>query len=134
MIDHPTLAEASVRAILEQEYPRFSDAEYARRRSALAGVMAARQCDHLLICGEQRSGGGVQWVTGWPVTTEGYVVFTPGSRSRMYMEWYNHVPLATIIACETDVRWGEHRGIDLVIEDLKARGAKRIGYFGPLSI
>ena len=134
MYDHPTLAEPSIRAILEQEYPRFSDAEYARRRSALAGVMAARACDHLLVCGEQRSGGGVQWVTGWPVTTEGYVIFTPGERSRMYMEWYNHVPLATIIAAETDVRWGEHRGIDLVIQDLKARGAKRVAYIGPISI
>ena len=134
MYDHPTLAEASVQAILQQEYPRFSAAEYARRGAALAEVMAARACDHLLVCGEQRVGGGVQWVTGWPVTTEGYVICQPGSRSRMYMEWYNHVPLAAAIACETDVRWGEHRGIDLVIEDLKARGAKRVAYFGPISI
>lgn len=134
MHDHPTLAEAHIRAILEQEYPRFSDGEYARRRSALAGIMAARRCDHLLICGEQRSGGGVQWITGWPVTTEGYVILAPGQPQRMYMEWYNHVPLAATIACETDVRWGEHRGIDLVIEDLKARGAKRVAYFGPISV
>ena len=134
MHDHPTLAQASVRAILEQEYPRFSDAEYARRASALAGVMAARGCDHLLVCGEQRSGGGVQWLTGWPVTTEGYVIFKPGERSRMVMEWYNHVPLATTIARHTDVRWGEHRGIDLVIEDLKARGAKRVATIGPIPV
>ena len=50
------------------------------------------------------------------------------------MEWYNHVPLATTIARQTDVRWGEHRGIDLVIEDLKARGAKRVAYIGPIGI
>lgn len=134
MYDHPTLAEAPIRAILEQEYPRFSDAEYDRRRTLLAGVMAARGCDHLLICGESRSGGGVQWITGWPVTTEGYVIFKPGEQERMYMEWYNHVPLATTIARQTDVRWGEHRGIDLVIEDLKARGAKRVAYIGPIGI
>ena len=131
---HPTLAEASIRAILEQDYPRFSDAEYDRRRALLAGVIAARGCDHLLICGEQRTGGGVQWITGWPVTTEGYVIFTPGERERMFMEWYNHVPLATRIARQTDVRWGEHRAIDLVIEDLRARGAKRVAYMGPISI
>ena len=134
MYDHPTLGESSIRAILDQEYPRFSDVEYARRRARLEQVMAARDCDHLLICGEQRSGGGVQWVTGWPVTTEGYVICKPGERERMYMEWYNHLPLATCIARQTDVRWGEHRGIDLVIEDLRARGAKRVAYIGPLSI
>jgi hypothetical protein len=108
---HPTLDEAPLRAILAQEYPRFSDAEYDRRRARLRGHTRANAI--LLICGEQRSGGGVQWITGWPVTTEGYVIFKPGSRERMFMEWYNHVPLATTIARETDVRWGEHRGIDL---------------------
>lgn len=134
MAEHPTLAEPAIRAILEQEYPRFSDAEYERRRTQLAGVMAAHGCDRLLICGEQRVGGAVQWITGWPVTTEAYVVFEPGERERMVMEWHNHVPLAKTIACQTDVRWGEHRGIDLVIEDLERRGARRVAYIGPIAI
>jgi len=96
--------------------------------------MQTHDCDRLLIAGEQRVGGGVQWITGWPVTTEAYVIFEPGERERMVMEWYNHWPLAQRLACDTDVRWGEHRGMDLVIEDLRARGAKRVGYIGPISI
>jgi Xaa-Pro aminopeptidase len=133
MSSHPTLAEPAVRTILEQDYPRFSDAEYDRRRGLLAAIMERHGCDHLLITGEQRSGGGVQWLTGWPVTTEAFVIFKPGSPERMYMEWFNHLPLATVIAKQTEVRWGEHRGIDLLIADLKARGARRVAYMGPMS-
>lgn len=91
-------------------------------------------CGHALVAGENRNGSGVQWLTGWPVTTEGYVVVEPGRQDRMYAEWYNHLPLARRIACQADVRWGEHRGIELVIEDLRARGAKRVGYIGPVAI
>jgi len=43
----PLKVEPRLKAILEQEYPRFSDAEYARRHNALAAVMASG-ADHLL--------------------------------------------------------------------------------------
>ena len=131
---HPTLEDPAVRAILDQAYPRFSSTEYRRRRDALAGIMSTHGCDLLLVCGEQRAGGGVQWITGWPITVEAYVIVQPGEQQRMYMEWYNHWPLARRIAADTDVRWGEHRGIDLVIDDLRARRAKRVGFIGPVAI
>ena len=55
-------------------YARFSDAEMARRRAALIGAMQTMQVDHLLVCGEQRTGSGVGWLTGWPTTTEALVI------------------------------------------------------------
>jgi Xaa-Pro dipeptidase len=119
-------------AIVEQEYPRFSDAEYARRHEALARVMGQRDVDHLLIVTDHRSGNAPQWVTGWPGTVEAYVVFRPGERMTMHVEWYNHFPLARKLARDCDVRWGGHRGIDQTIEELKRRGAKRVGLIGPL--
>jgi len=124
----PTLA-----AIHAAEYPRFSDAEMARRRAALARVMEKAGVDHLLMCGEQRAGTGVAWLTSWPATVEAYVIVAPGEPQLMVMEWYNHWPLAKKLARDTEVRWGEHRGFDKVIEDLKARGAKRVGVMGPLA-
>lgn len=123
-----------MRAILEQEYPRFSAAEYGRRREALAALMQQHGCDHLLVCGEQRNGGGVQWLTAWPTSAEAYVLFEPSDQPRMYMEWYNHWPLAKHIATDIDVRWGEHRGIDLVVEELRRRGAKRVAFIGPIGV
>src|SRR5438874_123207 len=121
-----------LRTIVAQEYPRFSDAEYARRHRALAAVMQAADADHLLIVTDHRTGNAPQWVTGWPGTVEAYVVFRPGETITMHVEWFNHFPLAKKLARDCDVRWGEHRGIQLTIAELKKRGAKRIGLMGPL--
>jgi Xaa-Pro dipeptidase len=114
------------------EFPRFSDAEYARRHRALADVMRKHDVDHLLIVTDHRSGNAPQWVTGWPGTVEAYVLFKPGERMTMHVEWHNHLPLARRIAKDVDVRWGEHRGIQKTVAELKRRGAKRIGLIGPL--
>jgi len=115
------------------EFPRFSAAEYARRHAALGAVMERAGVDHLLIVTDHRAGNAPQWVTGWPGTVEAYVVFRPGEPMVMHVEWFNHVPLAKRIALGVDVRWGEHRGLRKTIEELKSRGAKRVGLIGPLA-
>jgi Xaa-Pro aminopeptidase len=126
--------DARLSAIAGQKpYPRFSDEEMQRRRNALIGLMQKMQVDHLVVAGEQRVGSGVSWITGWPATTEALVVFSPHEKSLMFMEWYNHWPLARRIAQNTDVKWGEHAGIDKVIAELQRRGAKRVGFIGPLA-
>src|SRR5438309_4385455 len=124
--------EPRLRAIVEQEYPRFSDAEYARRHQALARAMQKHDLDHLLAVTDHRTGNAPQWVTGWPGTVEAYVVFRPGETMTMHVEWFNHFPLAKKLAKGCDVRWGEHRGLALTIAELKKRGAKRVGLMGPL--
>ena len=116
------------------EFPRFSDAEFARRHQALGRVMQKHDVDHLLIVTDHRAGNAPQWVTGWPGTVEAYVVFKPGERMTMHVEWFNHFPLAQRIAQGVEVRWGEHRGIHKTVEELKRRGAKRVGLIGPLVV
>ena len=118
--------------LLEQEYPRFSDGEYARRHRALDLVMQRHDVDHLLIVTDHRAGNAPQWVTGWPGTVEAYVIFKPGERMTMHVEWFNHLPLAKRLAYGVDARWGEHRGIQKTIEELERRGARRVGLIGPL--
>jgi Xaa-Pro aminopeptidase len=120
--------------LLEQEYPRFSDGEYARRHCALELVMQSHDVDHLLIVTDHRAGNAPQWVTGWPGTVEAYVIFKPGERMTMHVEWFNHLPLAIRLAHDVNVRWGEHRGVEKTIEELKRRGAKRVGLIGPLVV
>lgn len=121
-------------AIMVQEYPRFSEAEYARRHQRLAAVMDKAGVDHLLVVTDHRTGNAPQWVTGWPGTVEAYVVFKPGERMTMFMEWYNHFPLAKrMIGATVDVQWGQHQGIAKAIAELKRRGAKRVGLIGVLA-
>jgi Xaa-Pro dipeptidase len=126
--------EPRLRAIVEQEYPRFSDSEFSLRHAALSRVMQKHAVDHLLVVTDHRSGNAPQWVTGWPGTVEAYVVFKPGEQLTMHVEWLNHLPLAKRIAKAVDVRWGEHRGIAKTVDELKRRGAKRIGLIGPLLV
>lgn len=132
--DNPLQLEPRLQAILDQEYPRFSDAEYAKRHQLLAGVMEKNDVDHLLVVTDHRTGNVPQWVTGWPGTVEAYVIFKPGEQMTMFMEWYNHFPLGRKLARGVDVRWGEHQGIQKTITELKRRGAKRVGVMGPLVV
>lgn len=126
--------EPRLKAVMAQEYPRFSDAEYARRQQRLAEVMQTAGVDHLLIVTDHRTGNGPQWVTGWPGTVEAYVVFKPGERLTMFMEFYNHFPLAQrMIGHAVDVQWGEHKGIAKAIDELRRRGARRVGLVGVLT-
>src|SRR5258706_3331586 len=121
-----------LRAIVAQEYPRFSDAEYARRHRALQAVMEHAGVDHLLVITDHRTGNAPQWVTGWPGTVEAYVIFKPGETMTMHVEWFNHFPLAKKLAKSCDVRWGEHRGIALTISELKRACSKRLRLLRPL--
>lgn len=126
--------EPRLKAIIEQEYPRFSDAEFAHRHRLLADVMQKADVDHLLVVTDHRTGNATQWVTGWPGTVEAYTIFKPGVKMTMFMEWYNHFPLGRKIARDVDVRWGEHQGIQKTIAELKRRGARRVGIIGPLVV
>jgi len=120
-------------AIRAQDYPRFAAAEMARRREALAEEMTRAGADVVLVCGEQRAGGAVGWLTGWPVTAEAVAVFQPPQPELLFVQYYNHVPLARrIAACET--RWAGHSTVATVIEELDRRRARRVGIIGPLAL
>ncbi len=80
--------------IVAAEYPRFSDAEMARRRAAITKLLARHDCDHLVFCGANRFGSVVQWLTQWPVTAEAVGVFTPGERDALFVQYVNHAPQA----------------------------------------
>jgi len=130
----PPRLPAKLQALLDQPWPRFSDAEMARRRAALEAVMAARDVAHLLIYGAANSGTAVPWVCGWPVTTEAACVMSPGARDALYVQYYNHLPLARRETPNADVGWGGASTIATVAEEIRRRGGarKRIGVIGPL--
>ena len=115
-------------------YPRFSHVEMARRRQALAAELEAAGAAHAVLYGANRSGPAVAWLTRWPVTREALVLVSPGERDVLFVDFYNHVPNATRIATESDVRPAAPLGIAAAVEELRARGAagRRVGLIGPL--
>ena len=115
-------------------YPRFSDAEMARRRAALAAELEAAGAAHALLYGANKAGPAIGWLTRWPVTREALCVFTPGERDLLLVNFYNHVPNAERVATEAGVRWAGPKPMATAIEELERRGAGgvRVGVIGPL--
>src|SRR5262244_3380034 len=90
--------------IFQQSYPRFSDAEYERRHGGIARAMEAAGADHVLIVSAQNVGNATGWMTSWPGTAEALLLFRPGEKMVMFVEYYNHLPLARRMSRDTDVR------------------------------
>src|SRR6202163_4470140 len=121
-----------LQAIVDAEYPRFPDAEMARRRRAIEGLLGEAGLDHLVFCGANRFGSAVQWLTGWPVTAEAVGVFSPGKVDTLFVQHVNHVPLARRLADRTEVAWGGQSSIRATIAALESRAALsgRVGVIG----
>ncbi|MGH2859381.1 MAG: hypothetical protein ACRDMJ_18060, partial [Solirubrobacteraceae bacterium] len=139
----PSMGSSGSPGIDAEPYPRFSDEEMARRRGALAAAMAEAGVEHAVAYGSNRSGSAVGWLTRWPVTREALVVFTPGERDLLLVQFFNHVPNAQRVATEAEVRWGGRSTIATAVEELARRGARgrwtgrtgrigRLGLIGPL--
>ena len=124
-----------LQAIVDAEYPSFSDAEMARRRRAIEDLLGEAGFDHLVFCGANRFGSAVQWLTGWPVTTEAVGVLTPGEPDAMFVQHVNHAPMARLIAHRAEVAWGGGSSIGAAIAVLEKRGARagKVGVIGPMT-
>lgn len=121
--------------LLAAEYPRFSDAEMARRRKATETTLADAGAEHLVFCGYNRAGSAVQWLTQWPVTAEAIGVFSPGKPDALFVQYVNHAPLARRIAHAAEtVEWGGESSIRKAIAVLDQRGARadRVAIVGPM--
>lgn len=124
-----------LRAILEAEYPRFSNAEMTRRRAAIGNLLGEFELDHLVYCGANRFGSAVQWLTGWPVTAEAVGVLTPKIPDALFIQHINHVPLARQLAAPAEVAWGGASSMAAAVAALERRGARagRVGVIGPMT-
>jgi Xaa-Pro dipeptidase len=122
-------------ARLEEDWPRFSEGEMARRRSAVEAAMQEAGLDHALLLGEDRKGSPLQWLTGWPAAKDTFVVLSRGARDTLFVKNPNNVPLAARVAQAAEVRWSPEGPLKSAIDELLRRGAKgkRIGIMGGLS-
>ena len=83
-----------LRGLYREAYPHFSEEEMERRRHGIERIMEAAKIEHLLVCGASHNGTAVPWLTGWPVTAEAIAVLTTGLQISLFVQHYNHVPLA----------------------------------------
>ncbi|MDC7788889.1 M24 family metallopeptidase [Rhodoplanes sp. TEM] len=123
--------------LLGPSYPSFSAAEMQRREALVGDMMAAQGLDALIVAEAMRAGTATGWLTGWPVTAEAVTVVVPGAPRRMFVQHYNHLPLARRLAWNTEVLWGEGSAIGRAAEavaaatsDLAIKGRASVGVIG----
>ncbi|HYR93390.1 MAG TPA: M24 family metallopeptidase [Methylomirabilota bacterium] len=114
--------------------PRFSEAELARRATAVRARMAAQEVDCLLVFGAGRT-MDVQYLVDWPGTRESYLIVPASGSPTLLVQFLNHVPNAERVARLDDVRWAGPGSIDGVVAALAERmpEGRRLGLVGGVS-
>ena len=112
----------------------------ARRREAVADLLRDHGADQALVYGFDRSGSAVEWLTGWPVTREAALLLRPGERDLLFVCFNNHVPNASRLAPDADVRPGNASALAAALDVLATRADQgatapapaRLGVIGPV--
>lgn len=126
--------QAAGSSLAMEPYPRFSDAEFDRRRRAVLEAMAEEGVRHAVVYGSNRFGPAVTWLTGWPVTREAALLLSEEEPDLLLVQFHNHVPCARELArCEA--RWAGPSTTETVVEELARRGARGpVGTLGPVTV
>jgi Xaa-Pro aminopeptidase len=113
-------------------YPRFSDAEFARRYALVRTAMREAGLSALVLHGTAGSYQEVQYLSNFLVTREAMLVFPVEGEPRLFVQYYNHVPNARRVASITDVRWGGTDIAAATASNLQERGLaqRKIGIMG----
>ncbi|MBE3590720.1 MAG: aminopeptidase P family protein [Firmicutes bacterium] len=107
-------------------FPRFSAQEMARRWALVGDALEAGGHDALVVYGAGRFHLDIYWISDWPGGREAYALLPSRSSGlgepALFVQFFNHVPLARRMAALEDVRWAGPTSIEALVEDLKRRG------------
>tara|TARA_Y100000590_G_scaffold452259_1_gene595107 strand:- start:91218 stop:92411 length:1194 start_codon:yes stop_codon:yes gene_type:complete len=96
--------------ILNSKYPLFTENEYKKRIALLEDILKQKKLDKVIIYEAIGSGSAVQYFTGWHTTQEALAEINPGEKINLYVEHYNHLPMAEkLINSNTHLSWGERQ-------------------------
>src|SRR6266571_2803933 len=87
-------------------YPRFSEAEFARRYADVRAAMQEANLTALLLYRPASAYHEVLYLSNFPVTREAMLVFPLEGEPTLFVQYFNHVLNARQVACIADVRWG----------------------------
>jgi len=119
--------------LLNSEYPKFSSTEYENRRILFESAMPNDIYDSI-VYEAGVSGSAIQWLTGWPITQEALLHIKRGERLKLYIEHYNHLPMAKILVHKNvDVIWGKRSISNDIISNVISK-ISTLGIVGRLSV
>ena len=120
---------------LNAKYPLFSENEYKRRFDLLENILSQNKLDKIIIYEAIGSGSAIQYFTGWHTTQEALAEINSGEKINLYVEHYNHLPMAEKLVNKiTKLFWGERqlsqKIFPKIMEDLQE--GSTIGVIGRL--
>src|SRR3984893_1563626 len=116
-------------------YPRFSDAEYTRRYSQVRSAMSEAGLTALVLYGTVSAYHEVLYLSNFATMREAVLVFPIEGQPTLFVQYFNHVPNARLVASIADVRWGGPDIMLAAVENVRERGLTggRIGTVGPIT-
>lgn len=120
-------------------YPRFSDAEFARRYTAVRSAMQEAELPVLLVYGTYPlMNSEVQYLSNYPTTWEAFLVFPALTEPEptLFVQMHNHIHTASKISYISDVHWGGLDTAETTVANIKERGLAegRIGLVGVIPV
>lgn len=120
--------------LTDDSYPRFSDAEFARRYTAVRTAMQEADLSVLILYGTASAYGEVQYFSNFLATREAMLVFPSVGEPSLFVQMFNHVPTARTMSYIADTRWGGPDTATTTASNIRERGLAtgRIGIVGAM--
>jgi Xaa-Pro aminopeptidase len=123
----------------ERLYPRFSEAEFARRHAAVRELMRAEGLEALVVYGSsgvnRHDQADVHYLSGFLGNRNNYAVLAADGEPALYVQSFNHVPNARE-ASAIRTEWGGPSSALTVARHIREAvpGAGKLGYVGDVPV
>lgn len=120
-----------------EHYPRFSEDEFERRRSAVRAMMDDRGVDALIMYGNsgisRRYQANVYYLSNYLDHHHNYLVFfaDPGEDPALFIGLPSHLPTAEAWSVIDDTRTGGRNPPEKIVDRIRDAGAETVGLVGP---
>ena len=101
--------------------PRFSDAEYARRYSAIREAMDKDGLEAILISGA-RGSSEVHYLSNYLAQSPCWLLFPRQGDPTVFVHFFNHQPCAKAQSIIEDVRWYGPTPLPTIGDEIRKRG------------
>jgi Xaa-Pro dipeptidase len=101
-------------------YPRFSEAEVARRYAAVHAAMQKENIDALLISGA-RGSSEVHYLSNYLAQSPCWLLFPREGEAAVFIHFFNHQPCAKAQSVVNDVRWYGPTPMPTLAEEIRRR-------------
>ena len=113
-------------------FPRFSEAEFARRYSAIREAMKRDNVDALLISGA-RGSSEVNYLSNYLAQSPCWLLFPRDGDATVFIHFFNHQPCAKAQSVIEDVRWYGPMPMPTIVDEIRKRGLDK-GRIGLVSM